>query len=51
LDGERLPIRHGPPLLGEATREVLQENLNLTEAQLQALQTQGVLTVTELPAY
>lgn len=49
LDGERLPIRHAPPLLGDATREVLQEALHLSEAQLQALQAKGVLTVPELP--
>jgi crotonobetainyl-CoA:carnitine CoA-transferase CaiB-like acyl-CoA transferase len=48
LDGERLPIRHAPPLLGEATREVLQEDLCLTEAQLQTLRAKQVLTLPEL---
>lgn len=49
LDGERLPIRCAPPLLGEATREVLQQMLRLSEAQLRALQAKGVLTLTDLP--
>jgi len=49
LDGERLPIRCAPPLLGEATRKVLQENLGLSEAQLQDLQAKGVLTMPDLP--
>ena len=45
LDGERLPIRNAPPTLGEATREVLQQLLHLSEQELQALQAKGVLTL------
>ena len=45
LDGERLPIRNAPPTLGEATREVLQKLLHLSEQELQALQAKGVLTL------
>ena len=43
LDGQRLPIRHAPPTLGEGTREVLQQRLSLGEEQLQAWHEQGVL--------
>jgi len=45
LDGQRLPIRHTPPTLGEGTREVLQNLLKLDDAALQALQASGVLTL------
>lgn len=45
LDGERLPLRHAPPLLGEATREVLQQWLHLSEQELQSLHAQGVVTL------
>lgn len=45
LDGQRLPIRRAPPTLGEGTREVLHKLLALSDAQLQALQAQGVLTL------
>ncbi|KAF1044327.1 CaiB/BaiF CoA transferase family protein [Xylophilus sp.] len=45
LDGRRLPIRNAPPTLGEGTREVLQRLLSLDDAQLQALQAQGVLSL------
>lgn len=45
LDGERLPIRTAPPTLGEGTREVLQNLLQLSDAQLQSLKAQGVLTL------
>lgn len=45
LDGVRLPIRHAPPTLGGSTREVLQELLAMSDAQLQALRDQGVLTL------
>ena len=31
LDGQRLPIRNAPPTLGEGTREVLQQLLQLSE--------------------
>ena len=34
LDGQRLPIRNAPPTLGAATREVLQQLLQLPEAEL-----------------
>ncbi|PIG07906.1 CaiB/BaiF CoA-transferase family protein [Comamonas sp. 26] len=45
LDGQLLPIRKAPPVLGEGTREVLQQLLQLPEAELQALQAKGVLTL------
>ena len=45
LDGERLPIRHAPPTLGEGTREVLQALLKLSDPDLQALRDKGVLTL------
>jgi crotonobetainyl-CoA:carnitine CoA-transferase CaiB-like acyl-CoA transferase len=45
LDGERLPVRRAPPTLGEGTREVLQELLNLSDPELQALRDKGVLTL------
>ncbi|MBY0409128.1 MAG: CoA transferase [Burkholderiaceae bacterium] len=45
LDGQRLPIRNAPPVLGEATREVLQQLLKLSEPELQALRDKGVLTL------
>ncbi|WP_284337773.1 CaiB/BaiF CoA transferase family protein [Comamonas sp. NoAH] len=45
MDGQRLPIRHTPPTLGSATREVLQELLSMSDAQLQALKDKGVLTL------
>ena len=47
LDGDRLPIRHAPPTLGEGTREVLQNLLQLSDEQLQVLKAQGVLTLPE----
>jgi crotonobetainyl-CoA:carnitine CoA-transferase CaiB-like acyl-CoA transferase len=47
LDGQRLPIRNAPPTLGEGTRDVLQKLLSLSDAQLQALRAQGVLTLPE----
>jgi crotonobetainyl-CoA:carnitine CoA-transferase CaiB-like acyl-CoA transferase len=47
LDGQRLPIRNAPPTLGEATREVLQQLLSMSDAQLQALKDKGVLTLPE----
>ncbi|AOG25007.1 CaiB/BaiF CoA transferase family protein [Acidovorax sp. RAC01] len=49
LDGQRLPIRNAPPTLGAATREVLQQLLQLPEAELQALRDKGVLTLPPLP--
>ncbi|MFT4190413.1 MAG: CoA transferase [Comamonas sp.] len=47
LDGQRLPIRNAPPTLGEATREVLQRLLAMSDAQLEALKDKGVLTLPE----
>ncbi len=49
IDGQRLPIRHAPPTLGEGTREVLQRLLQLSDEQLQGLQQRGVLTLPEAP--
>ncbi len=45
LDGQRLPIRNAPPTLGEGTREVLQQLLQLSDQELQALRDKGVLTL------
>jgi len=50
LDGQRLPIRHAPPTLGEGTREVLQRLLTLDDAQLRDLQAKGVLTLPPEPS-
>ncbi|WKL14348.1 CoA transferase [Comamonas testosteroni] len=50
LDGQRLPIRHAPPTLGEGTREVLHRLLSMSDEQLQQLQSKGVLTLPEPPA-
>ncbi|MGE8397936.1 MAG: CaiB/BaiF CoA transferase family protein, partial [Comamonas sp.] len=47
MDGQRLPIRHTPPTLGAATREVLQELLSMSDEQLQSLKDKGVLTLPE----
>ncbi|AVS72018.1 CoA transferase [Paracidovorax avenae] len=49
LNGQRLPIRHAPPTLGEGTREVLQRLLQLSDEELQGLQQRGVLTLPEAP--
>ena len=45
LDGQRLPIRNAPPTLGEGTRDVLQQLLQLSDEELQDLQAKGVLTL------
>lgn len=45
LDGQRLPIRHAPPTLGEGTREVLQRLLAMEDEKLQQLQQRGVITL------
>ena len=45
LDGQRLPIRNAPPVLGEGTKDVLQKLLQLPESTLQELQAKGVLTL------
>ena len=47
LDGQRLPIRHAPPTLGEGTREVLQQLLKLSDDELQALKANGALSLPE----
>lgn len=43
LDGERLPIRRAPPVLGEGTQEVLSELLGIDANQQAALRSRGVL--------
>jgi crotonobetainyl-CoA:carnitine CoA-transferase CaiB-like acyl-CoA transferase len=43
MDGQRLPIRHAPPTLGEATDEVLTRLLGLSADQVSALHQQGVI--------
>lgn len=43
LDGERLPVRHAPPLLGEATDEILGQLPGIDAARLAELKRQGVI--------
>ena len=43
LDGERLPVRHAPPVLGEGTADILGRLAGVDAARLAALQKQGVL--------
>lgn len=43
LDGERLPVRRAPPVLGEGTQDVLSELLGLDEAELQRLKAAGAI--------
>jgi crotonobetainyl-CoA:carnitine CoA-transferase CaiB-like acyl-CoA transferase len=43
LDGERPPIRHAPPTLGEGTREILGRMLGVEDARLAELQQRGVI--------
>ena len=43
FDGERLPVRHAPPQLGEGTHEVLQSLLGLSDEKLSQLKSSGVL--------
>jgi crotonobetainyl-CoA:carnitine CoA-transferase CaiB-like acyl-CoA transferase len=45
FEGQRLPIRHAPPTLGEGTRAVLQQLLALSDAELARLRDAGVLTL------
>ena len=43
LDGERLPVRHAPPELGEGTRDILTGLLGLDDKRLSELKALGVL--------
>lgn len=43
LDGERLPVRRPPPVLGEGTQDVLSELLSLDAARVAELKARGVL--------
>ncbi|RUP35481.1 MAG: CoA transferase [Curvibacter sp.] len=43
LDGERLPVRRPPPVLGEGTQDVLGALLGLDEARVADLKARGVL--------
>lgn len=43
LDGERLPVRRPPPVLGEGTQDVLSELLGLDAARVADLKARGVL--------
>mgnify|MGYP000950776678 CR=1 FL=1 len=43
LDGERLPIRRPPPVLGEGTADVLQEMLGMDAPRQAALRSRGVI--------
>ena len=43
FDGERMPVRHAPPTLGEGTRDVLQAVLGLSDEKLAALKDGGVI--------
>lgn len=43
FDGERLPVRHAPPQLGEGTQEVLQSMLGYSAEQVAALKEKGVI--------
>ncbi|MGF6483672.1 CaiB/BaiF CoA transferase family protein [Paraburkholderia sp. JPY419] len=42
FDGARLPVRHGPPQLGEATHDVLQSLLGLSAGQISQLKAEEV---------
>jgi crotonobetainyl-CoA:carnitine CoA-transferase CaiB-like acyl-CoA transferase len=48
LDGQRLPIRSGPPALGEHSRTLLRE-LGYGDADIDALQAQGVVGAAGTP--
>jgi crotonobetainyl-CoA:carnitine CoA-transferase CaiB-like acyl-CoA transferase len=43
LDGERLPVRRPPPVLGEGVQDVLSGLLGLDQAELQHLKANGVI--------
>jgi crotonobetainyl-CoA:carnitine CoA-transferase CaiB-like acyl-CoA transferase len=43
VDGERLPVRHAPPPLGEATQEILERLAGVDAARLAQLREQGIV--------
>ncbi len=43
LDGERLPVRRPPPVLGEGTSDVLRDVLNLDATEIQVLRLAGAV--------
>ncbi len=43
IDGERLPVRHAPPVLGEGTEDVLRSLLGLDGAEIERLRKDGVI--------
>jgi crotonobetainyl-CoA:carnitine CoA-transferase CaiB-like acyl-CoA transferase len=43
FDGERLPVRSAPPILGEGTGDVLQELLGISAEELTQLKARGVV--------
>ena len=45
MNGQRLPIRHTPPTLGEGTREILKGLLSMSDEELAQLRDKGVLTL------
>lgn len=49
LDGQRLPLRHNPPSIGQHSRQVLQA-LGYSEQEVQSLIEQGVIRSDEVPA-
>ncbi|MFM8929351.1 MAG: CaiB/BaiF CoA transferase family protein [Betaproteobacteria bacterium] len=49
LDGQRLPLRHNPPSIGQHSRKVLQA-LGYSEQEVQSLIEQGVVRSDEVPA-
>ncbi|MFM8510788.1 MAG: CaiB/BaiF CoA transferase family protein, partial [Betaproteobacteria bacterium] len=49
LDGQRLPLRHNPPSIGQHSRKVLQA-LGYSEQEVQSLIEQGVIRSDEVPA-
>ena len=48
-DGQRLPLRHNPPSIGQHSRQVLQA-LGYSEQEVQSLIEQGVIRSDEVPA-
>ena len=45
MNGQRLPIRHTPPTLGEGTRDILKGLLSMSDEELAQLRDKGVLTL------